>query len=153
MKIVYESSRGSKPVYGDTLMHYKYVRKEKKNGKWVYYYDIGEASYIDGYTGKKPSRIKGYTKLQDILGRDEQDRYNRAVSAVAQARPKPGPTTASKRAADDARFVKAGAEFTKAKKAYMKTPLGQLEKASNTIKKAKKAIGKWFKKIGTKLGA
>ena len=25
-------------VYEDELMHFKYVSKEKKNGKWVYYY-------------------------------------------------------------------------------------------------------------------
>ena len=149
----YESSYKTRVLRDDELMHYKYIRKEKKNGKWVYYYDIGEASYIDGYTGKKPSRIKGYTKMQDVMGLDERDRYYRTAYAVERARPKPGLVSESQYVADNARFVKAGAEFTKAKKAYMKTPLGQLEKASNTIKKAKKAIGRWFMKIGTKLGA
>ena len=45
MKIIYESSYASKPVYGDTLMHWKYIKREWKNGRWVYYYD--DSKYQD----------------------------------------------------------------------------------------------------------
>ena len=37
MKIVYESSYKKTPVYGDTLMHWKYIKREKINGKCRYY--------------------------------------------------------------------------------------------------------------------
>ncbi len=31
-------------ISDDELMHWKYIKREKKNGKWVYYYDEKEAN-------------------------------------------------------------------------------------------------------------
>ena len=43
-------------VSDDELMHWKYIKREKKNGKWVYYYDndkLGIKNFIDTkITGK-----------------------------------------------------------------------------------------------------
>lgn len=40
MKIVYESKHKKNNVYSDTLMHWKYIKREKVKGKWKYYYDV-----------------------------------------------------------------------------------------------------------------
>lgn len=45
-----------KPEYTDELQHYKYTRKEKKNGKWVYYYD--KPSELNALTDKQKQKLK-----------------------------------------------------------------------------------------------
>lgn len=137
-------------VTDEELMHWKYIKKEKKNGKWIYYYDVGEASYIDGNTGKKPSNIVGYTKLEDMLGKDEQERARRASAVYEQADRNSTNRSYSSRSAmekEAKRVAKLGQAAIEANKAYMKTPLGRLETAANTVKKAKKAVAKIFSNI------
>lgn len=139
----------------DEMMHWKYIYKKKVNGKWRYYYDVGDAGYIDGYTGKKPSRIVGYSWLEDKLGKDEQERSRRA-SAVYERADKASTnrsySSASEMRKTQARVAELGKKAIEANQEYMKTPLGQLEKAQNTIKKVKKAVSNWFKKLANKLG-
>lgn len=53
----YITSNGSfRELSDDELMHWKYTRREKKNGEWVYYYDndkLGVKNFIDTkITGK-----------------------------------------------------------------------------------------------------
>lgn len=61
MKIVYESSYKKTPVYGDTLMHWKYIKRERKNGRWVYYYNDSE--YQDAKK-KHDAYKKGYERAR-----------------------------------------------------------------------------------------
>lgn len=37
----------------DELMHWKYIKREKKNGRWVYYYDEAAANRDDGNNYQK----------------------------------------------------------------------------------------------------
>lgn len=141
-------------VSDDELCHYKYVKREKVNGKWRYWYDIGDAGYIDGWTGKKPSRLKSYSKLEDLLGKDEQDRYNRATATTAQAEDRYNNTRngdlviANKYAKE---YKKAGRNYTEAKTAFMKTPLGKLYQAKTSIKNGKKAIANLLRNVADKI--
>ena len=52
-------------------MHWKYIKKYKKNGKWRYVYNVGTTGNI--IDGKIESPYREYTKLQDMLGYDERD--------------------------------------------------------------------------------
>ena len=49
------------------LYHWKYIKKVKRNGRWIYYYDP-----------KKGSNGKTYNPVQDALGFDEKDKFNDA---------------------------------------------------------------------------
>ena len=58
--------------YSDGLYHWKYIKRERKNGKWVYYYKddkLSEAKYKYD-TDKKALRYenskRGYDKLNSI---------------------------------------------------------------------------------------
>lgn len=139
----------------DEMMHWKYIYKKKINGKWRYYYDVGDASYIDGNTHKKPSHIVGYSWLEDKLGKDEQERSRRASAVYEQADKNSqnrSYSSASEMRKTQARVAELGKKAIEANEAYMKTPLGQLEKTSNTINKAKKVVSNWLKKLADKLG-
>ncbi len=139
----------------DEMMHYKYLYKKKVNGKWRYYYDVGDAGYIDGNTGKKPPNVKGYSWLEDKLGYDERDRANRADSVYRRADKNSTNREYSSREEARAEFnrvAELGKNAVAAHKDYMKTPLGQLEKAENAIKTAKKSVANWLRKLASKLG-
>lgn len=136
------------------LMHHKYIYKKKVNGKWRYYYDVGEASYVDGYTGRKPDRIVGYSKLDDLLGKDERDRANRASAKYERARKNSNNKEYRSNQDMNARFNKVarlGKKAIAANKAYMKTPLGRIEQAKTAFKGAKRAIARIFSRIADKL--
>ena len=42
--------------YSDGIQHFKYIRREKRNGKWVYYYD-NEASKRQNHINKKTAEV------------------------------------------------------------------------------------------------
>jgi hypothetical protein len=140
----------------DEIMHWKYIKKEKVGGKWRYYYDVGYAGYIDGNTGKRPSNVVGFSKTEDLLGKDEQMRANRAT-AVYEAANKASTnreySSNSERQAEMNRVAELGQKAIEANKAYMKTPLGKLEQAKTTIEKAKKKVANWLRKLANKLSA
>lgn len=67
----------------DELMHFKYIKREKKNGRWVYYYDDSElkgkekaskkaaekatGSYVDYYNAKSKFDIHRSKKLNTSM--------------------------------------------------------------------------------------
>lgn len=64
-----DKRRNPNMMRNNELMHWKYIKKEKKsNGKWRYYYN-------------NPPEKK-YNFIEDILGVDERDAYNKAVDDV-----------------------------------------------------------------------
>ena len=134
----------------DELMHWKYIKKEKVNGKWRYYYNVGDAGYIDGYTGKKPSSIVGYSWLEDKLGYDERERANRANANYKRA--DKDSHNRSYPSASDAhnafsKVQELGKKAIEANNAYMRTPLGQLEYSKVKIQKAKTKVSSWLRKV------
>lgn len=137
------------------LAHFKYIYKKKVNGKWRYYYDVGDAGYTNGNTGKKPSNIVGYSWIEDMLGKDEQERSRRASAVYEQADKNShnrSYSSASEMRKTQAEVADLGRKAVEANQAYMKTPLGQLEKVSNTVEKAKKTVANWLRKMANKLG-
>ena len=71
--------------------NHKYLYKKNVNGKTRYFYDVGKANWKNGNHNigedgmETDSNIRGYTKIQDILGYDERDRRNRAVARYKNA--------------------------------------------------------------------
>jgi len=145
----------------DELMHWKYIKREKVNGKWRYYYDVGDPGYVDGNTGKKPSNIKDYSLMETLIGKDEKDRRDRAITVLNNKiatldhfheNPTLRTSMPDSYKSSYKSYKDAGRKYTEAQSEFMKTPLGKIEKAALTIKKAKKVISNWFSKLGSKLG-
>lgn len=59
------------------LKHWRYVKREKVNGKWKYYYDLS-ALKSDIRTAKNNI----VSKVRDVVGYDEQDRYAKSIEEV-----------------------------------------------------------------------
>lgn len=143
---------------GELYHAHKYIKKKKVNGKWRYYYDIGEPT-AETYTWDKngnkiriDSRVKSYTKWQDTIGKDEQDAAARAAAAYERAAAVDVNYYAgSKRDAVIAKAAAAGKKAIEANKAYNKTLLGRAESVKNAVHKGKKAVGRLLIKLGKKL--
>lgn len=134
----------------DELMHWKYIKRERKNGKWVYYYDKESAK-----------RDFEYSKLGNALGYDEQRRRNAAVSRevssinaldAAMKRTKRAKTFEEYQKARldeyNARIVNAKAhdKYKKADREFRKTPIGKLTTLKEKIDSGKYWIENLFKK-------
>ena len=63
------TNNGIVPVSDDVLMHWKYIKRVKKNGKWRYYYDE-ESLKRD---------------IKDKLGYDERERFQKATTQYEKA--------------------------------------------------------------------
>lgn len=48
-------------VSDEVLMHWKYIKREKKNGRWVYYYDEGAADRDDYKNAKDYQKAEAKT--------------------------------------------------------------------------------------------
>ena len=138
----------------DSLMHWKYIKKERVNGKWRYYYDLGRK--LDS----NESLVKGYSKLEDWAGLDERDRvdhqkklHDQDMSNYNKFQKEFEPGVDDPSFGDEilAKAAARGREVMHAKAEFMKTPLGKLEQATTTIKKAAKTVSKALNKIGSKL--
>ena len=118
--------------------NHKYLYKKKVNGKTRYFYDVGKANWKNGNSNigedgmETDSNIRGYTKVQDILGYDERDRRNRAVARYENT---------------NKEVVKEGKRALAAIKAYNKTPLGKIEKVSTSLKIGSETLKKKIKDI------
>ena len=63
-------------VSEDELMHWKYIKREKKNGKWVYYYDSDSLK----------NDAKGLTdRVKNAIGIGGKERVEQARKANEQA--------------------------------------------------------------------
>lgn len=156
-----------KPNRDEYLQHWKYIKREKKNGKWQYTYPKdGEYKknlesnskknvYPEGF--KPVSELESnYSTLDKILGVDDKINYKIAKSERQQASMDLAKETYSneapmyrdvrmKNAVE--RYHNAGKEYAKAKSEYMKTPIYKLDQAKTTINKAITAVSKWLKKL------
>lgn len=158
MKIVYESSYKKTPAYGDTLMHWKYIKREKKNGRWVYYYDEGDYG-----EAKKKARDAhreftnaGIKKSQaNILYKFKGERLEMKAKAFNSF----SKETASeyrkeaKRLSDDAkaankRYQEAGKKYIEANKKLKTIKVKTL--AARTIAKGVAAVANFFSKLTSK---
>lgn len=120
------------------LTHWKYIKREKVNGKWRYQYDK--------------------EKLKDDLGFDELEDYNEAkqihetglqVYKETSKREGDGVLESLVKAAANS-YAKStldytGKKYLESRSKLMKTPIGKLVAAKETIEKGANAISKLFK--------
>ena len=143
----------------DELQHksHKYIKREKVNGKWRYYYDVGAGNhasepYVDG---KKLSPIRGYSKFQDIIGQDEKDKYWNTVREVDRAErqylDRHNDGDSMHRVMDNLEYKQASKHFKEARERYMKTPLGKLTRSREKIYAGKKKVASLLEKASKKL--
>lgn len=138
------------------MIHWKYVKKYKKNGKWRYIYNVGTTG--DRINGKIESPYREYTKLQDMLGYDERD-----AASIADVNYRDAMTNADgynkiqvtnpyyyKQAKSDALYKQAkvsGKIASKAVERYNKTPLGKLDKAARVVDKGREKVANALSKL------
>ena len=138
----------------DELMHFKYIKREKVNGKWVYTYPDGSKS------SKVGDRVK------DVLGYDERARlgeairkYNHASSNAKRYDEIQSDPTRKKwytqeksdqlhKAAADA-----GKVMSKRYKEYYKTPIGKLDKFDDAIDKGRNFLADMLEGASKKVRA
>lgn len=148
MKVVYESSYKTKPVYGDTLMHWKYIKRERKNGRWVYYYNDAE------YQNAK----NNYNKAETNLDKAQLSYAGAQANVIGSERiaEKNGKNSVSwkyvkehKIEAYDAarRYAQAGEQYVQAKKEYQRVKVSTL--VPRTIAKGTVAVANILSKVGS----
>ena len=128
----------------DELTHHKYIKKEKKNGKWRYYYE--------GKNGKQRD-LNIISKVSDVIGEDEQDAFIETfreydeAKEILKKKQKKNPTS------NDAAQARIYADQKKdeaeeAREAYKKTLLGQMKmievKATIAYRRGKSWLSKIF---------
>lgn len=129
MKLTYESNYKTRVLRDDELMHFKYIKREKKNGRWVYYYDT--SADVKARNKYNKALNKHYiTKADDIKARDRArqlgDMHEKLVSAGGYRSDALGAKTvrnahndAKKTAASTSSTARvAGLQYIKAKKEY-----------------------------------
>lgn len=129
----------------DELMHWKYIKREKKNGKWVYTYDNGQAqkkAYEQAkknYDTRKSQVQSAYKKKLPVVGGLKSD------GNVAAAR-NYNTDSASKRGTTLYNLEK---KMNEAKAAYDKTPLAKREARAEKTKQNVNKVKNWAKdKLG-----
>ena len=146
---------------------HKYLYKKVVNGKMRYFYDVGKAGFKNGNTniGKDgqstDSNVRGYTKFEDLIGKDERDARDRAVTQYERSEERLKNVhhmTADElirknirveAVNDENRYL--GEEAIRKIDDFSKTPLGKLEAAQETIQKGKNAVADFLEKMAKKL--
>lgn len=136
-----------------SLTHWKYKYKKRVNGKWRYYYDVGPAGFDlggngPGKDGEPDSRIQGYTKLQDMIGKDEKDAYTRSLKRYNRLKDNQLATGANDKNIDWAR--RAVNEYGEQ---FYKTPLGKIQNAKHKIDSGRNFVSKLLSVAAEKVKA
>ena len=153
----------------DELIHrnHKYLYKKKVNGKWRYYYDVGKRNWRNGNHNigddgqETDSNIRGYTKIQDIMGYDEKERRDRAIGRYENKRKTyenqknmTFDELSRKNISLEESFTKMtneGAVASRAIDEFGKTPLGKIEKMNNLIDSGKNRVADILEKLAEKI--
>lgn len=131
----------------DELRHWKYIKREKVNGKWRYYYDVGknerreagnamskvrDAANNAGFHKKRYDEVKSKIDSGEYFNKDHgndsilkpyRDDYLKALKNYNEARIK----------------------FKKAQEAYSKTPLSKIENVKAKIDNGRNTATKFLK--------
>ena len=131
----------------DELQHWKYIKREKVNGKWRYYYDVGknerreagnamskvrDAANNAGFHKKRYDEVKSKIDSGEYFDKDHgndsilkpyRDDYLKALKNYNEAR------------------IKA----KKAQEAYSKTPLAKIENAKAKIDNGRNTAAKFLR--------
>ena len=68
--------------FSDGLKHFKYLKRERKNGKWVYYYSNEEYNAAK----KKQAQAEQAHKIAADKARQTQNQYDEATNNIAKAK-------------------------------------------------------------------
>ena len=136
-------------VSNDQLMHWKYIKREKKNGRWVYYYDQSELNALKSNVNN--------AKLQEDAARNGliASRVNRDVNADIYAENGNASYTAkivAQAAADANRYEKAYKNKSEYAKRVTKKYNSMAVKtfAARTISKGLVKVANFFSKLFSK---
>lgn len=128
----------------DELMHWKYIKREKVNGKWKYYYDLGETQKKayeqakNAYDTRKAQAQSAYKKKLPVAGGMKSD------GNVAAAR-----YYNSDSHHKSASYDKLKKNLDETKAAYDKTPLAKREARAEKTKQNVNKVKNWAKdKLG-----
>lgn len=69
-------------VSDDVLMHWKYIKKEKRNGRWVYYYDQKAADRADYEIAKRYQSAEKHTLKREQQLKTAKDRLNKSGASL-----------------------------------------------------------------------
>lgn len=141
--------------YTNELCHaksHKYLYKKKVNGKWRYYYYVGKNAY-----GSDRNSVRGYTKLQDMLGYDERDKMARATARydeavhydVNKAVPTADKEKLTERNEKNKKIYGRRARYAVA--AYFNTPLGKIDNAGRFIDRGHNAVANILERTSKKI--
>lgn len=137
-----------------SLKHWKYVKKVRKNGKWVYYYkklksDINKAVGIDAKKKRDLAELK-YT-VANINAQKSKNAYNEAYynaikdNKITESERNTITKYGEQKHKDIMTVRYTGKQYLTAKSNYLLTPLG---KAEEFIKDGKSLIRSLFTKVG-----
>lgn len=141
----------------DTLMHWKYIKREKVGDKWKYYYDLGEKEKQNYEKAKKAydsrkAQIESASRQKKPIADKESNwgdsltRYWRVDSSGDKrgSYDKDGRYRKQNRAIDTLKN-----EMNEAERAYRKTPLGRREARAEKAKEVTTKAKTWAKdKLG-----
>ena len=124
----------------DELQHWKYIKREKVNGKWRYYYDIGKNERLEA--GNAMSKVRDAANNAGF----HKKRYDEVKSKIDSGEyfdKDNGNDSILKPYRDD--YLKALKDYAnakvnakKAQEAYAKTPLSKIENAKAKVDSGKK---------------
>ena len=145
----------------DELMHWKYVKRERVNGRWRYYYD--DSSFKDKKKAYEDAEKNLTTKqLRYLLSKSavktNYDLYTKdGNEKLSDAESKRMTEFMSKMTAYESDYTIAGVEFTRAKSEYMNAklshiPAAVISKGMVAVKNAISAIDSLNQKLKKKVG-
>ena len=145
-KYFFTSDGKLRSVSDDELYHWKYIKREKVNGKWRYYYHEDDKKLKDKIKSGV-DKLQDYAVVQNI--RDKLGYDEKAYAEYAKNFADAGKTTnyvinGTKHTVDW------GQEYIEAQKKFLKTPLGKIHQAASTIDKAKSWVSNLFSKKTSK---
>lgn len=133
--VLYHSDVYLGQEFSDGIKHWKYIKKEKKNGRWVYYYNDSDLKKYKQEADRNEEALR-YENKKRGYG-DDASRYYAGKDPVYKKLAKDANTS-------DWSYMWKQYESSKRKEKY-KTPIKALNTISNTIYKGKKWFSKLFK--------
>jgi hypothetical protein len=139
-----------KDMNANDLTHWKYIKREKVNGKWRYYYKDDKTGR-DTYVKKPDLKTKVTAAVQDKLGYDEREAaknatvaYQNATKQLATVRKNDDYKDPMQKVHDEQKSIdkykKSLTKYEQTRKAYAQTPLSKIENLAAKVEKSKAAI-------------
>ena len=138
----------------DELMHWKYIKRERVNGKWRYYYDYkdmlgyDEKARYDQAGSNYINTAKKYVDAKQALNNKNDGEVRLKKNAAGHFMPADVVSGRFRIAAAD--FAAAGKKYVQAEEDYMKTPLYKINKLQDKINKGRRKVSNWLDSLRSK---